>query len=218
MFNESRPAARDGKPLIIVTDPDNGCDEDLLLTAYLRRAGFAVEVIGPEDFLDRSSQIQGVPVLARDLWPECNADHGLFERCKDTMLALARESGIQLWNSADGRGDQLGKEYLVALYADERFRDLVIPSAYLGEGSKNLPSSDRYIIKPIRGLSSLGIRMTTGEGLRELEALDGGVHREFIVQPEIRFEAERSFYFIDGEFQYCLDFGPQKSPIGQRLS
>lgn len=122
MFNETRQAARDEKPLILVTDRNNGCDEDHLLTAYLSRAGFSVEVIEPEDFLARAPHMQGVPILARDMWPEFNADHALFERCKETMLHLARESGMHLWNSPDGRGDQLGKDYLVDLYSDERFR------------------------------------------------------------------------------------------------
>lgn len=175
MLHEFRQVARDNEPLIIVTDRNNGCDEDQLLTAYLSRAGFAFEGIGPGDVLHRASHMQGVAILVRDIWPEFNADHALFERCKETMLHLARESGLHLWNSPDGRGDQLGKDYLVTLSADPCYRDLMIPTAYLGEAAKNRPLADRFIIKPTRGLSSLGLRMTTEEGLRELEMLEGEV-------------------------------------------
>jgi hypothetical protein len=103
--------------------------------------------------------------------------------------------GLPIFNSLDGRGDMLGKEYLLTL-TQEGFP--VIPTIDSTADVSLLPQTDSFIVKPKEGADSIGARRVTREELQTIE-----LHND-IIQPFIDFEYEVSFYFIDRAFQYAL--------------
>jgi hypothetical protein len=116
-----------------------------------------------------------------------------FERVNDKRLPI--------FNSLDGKGDMLGKQYLVTL-SQENFP--VISTIDSINDISSLPQSDSFIIKPKEGADSIGARRVTREELQTIELNDD------IIQPFVDFEYEVSFYFIDSAFQYAL-YAPDKN-------
>jgi hypothetical protein len=109
--------------------------------------------------------------------------------------------GLSIFNSLDGRGDMLGKEYLLTL-TQEGFP--VIPTIDSVADVRLLPQTYSFIVKPKEGADSIGARRVTREELQTIE-----LHND-IIQPFIDFEYEVSFYFIDSAFQYAL-YAPGKN-------
>ena len=113
------------------------------------------------------------------------------------------QKGLKTYNSFTGKADMRGKEYLLDLTL-EGFP--VIPTVdsikYLG----SLPESERLVIKPKDGADSIGLEFITKEELTKRGIPDG----EYLIQPEIDFVYEVSFYFINDKFEYAL-YAPNKS-------
>ncbi|MFF4242862.1 hypothetical protein ACFYY2_00100 [Streptomyces sp. NPDC001822] len=163
------------------------CDEDILLTSRLRES-FDVALCHPRDaaaLLDRFDA-----VVVRNSGPVLH-----YQEAYDAFRARARESGVRVYNTLDGRGDMAGKQYLVDLSRDGF---PVIPTVDRAGDLGLLPRAAQYVVKPKLGADSVGLRFTPAP---ELPADAGDT---LLVQPRIDFRYEVSFYFVDHDFQYAL--------------
>ena len=105
------------------------------------------------------------------------------------------EVGVKIFNELKGKGDMIGKQYLVELTK----RDYpVIPSVDKQQDFGLLLDSDKYLVKPKLGADSIGIRQVSK---KEIDSIDFSKN---LVQPLINFIYEVSFYFINHSFQYAL--------------
>ncbi|NED21596.1 hypothetical protein G3I31_26645 [Streptomyces sp. SID9913] len=185
------PSAR--ARLLYVTDlayPARGrryCDEDILLTSRLRDT-FDLALCHPRD---AAALMDGFDaVVTRNSGPVLH-----HQDAHDAFRARAEETGVPVYNPLTGRGDMAGKQYLLDLFAAGR---PVIPTVGRREDLPRLPRAERYVVKPLRGADSVGLRIVSGA---EVPALAGG---GLLVQPHIDFAHEISFYFVDDAFQYAL--------------
>ncbi|WP_327112445.1 hypothetical protein OG206_04635 [Streptomyces sp. NBC_01341] len=163
------------------------CDEDILLTSRLRES-FDVALCHPRDaaaLLDRFDA-----AVVRNSGPVLH-----YREAYDAFRARARESGVRVYNTLDGRADMAGKQYLVDLSRDGF---PVIPTVDRAEDLGLLPRAAQYVVKPKLGADSVGLRFTAAA---ELPADAGDT---LLVQPRIGFRYEVSFYFVDHDFQYAL--------------
>ncbi|WP_329041945.1 hypothetical protein OHT61_27645 [Streptomyces sp. NBC_00178] len=163
------------------------CDEDIHLTSRLRES-FDIALCHPRDaaaLLDRFDA-----AVVRNSGPVLH-----YREAYDAFRARARESGVRVYNTLDGRGDMAGKQYLVDLSRDGF---PVIPTVDRAEDLGLLPRAEQYVVKPKLGADSVGLRFTRGPEL-PADAGDG-----LLVQPRIDFRYEVSFYFVDHDFQYAL--------------
>ena len=163
------------------------CDEDIWLSARLRDT-FDVALCHPLDAAALMGDFDVVvvrnsgPVLA-------------YQAAHDAFRAKATATAARVFNELTGKGDMLGKQYLVDL-CDAGFP--VIPT--VGDPSRlgDLPPAEEYVVKPRLGADSVGLRFVSRS------ALDATRLQDELVQPRIDFAYEVSFYFVDDEFQYAL--------------
>lgn len=118
----------------------------------------------------------------------------------EAFLRRCRSNGTPVYNSLDGKADMLGKQYLVDLYEAAY---PVIPTIRSINQLEILPQAERYVMKPANGADSIGMTYVTHNELQQVGFSD------VLVQPEIDFLYEVSFYFIDGDFQYAC-YAPSK--------
>lgn len=163
------------------------CDEDIFLTSRLREA-FDVALCHPRD---AAALLDGFDaVVVRNSGPVLH-----YQEAYDAFRARAREAGVRVYNTLDGRADMAGKQYLVDL---SRAGFPVIPTVDRAEDLGLLPRAAGYVVKPKLGADSVGLRFTEEPELPE--DADGTL----LVQPRIDFSYEVSFYFVDHDFQYAL--------------
>ncbi|MFJ9827301.1 hypothetical protein ACIRSU_23525 [Streptomyces sp. NPDC101160] len=179
--------------LLYVTDlayPARGrryCDEDIDLTARLR-AEFDLALCHPRDAAALMAGFDAVVV--RNSGPVLHYQHAY-----DAFRARAAATGVRVYNPLHGRGDMAGKQYLLDLTTAGL---PVIPTVDSAADLDRLPAADTYAVKPKAGADSIGLRFVPYEELAELPY--GGI----LVQPQIDFLYEVSFYFVDDRFQYAL--------------
>ena len=106
-----------------------------------------------------------------------------------------RDRGLALYNPATGRGDMRGKSYLLDLFAAGL---PVIPTVDRLADVNRLPGVPEYVVKPVAGADSIGLRFVPAAGLGDVD--DSGV----LLQPRIDFRYEVSFVFVDRDFQYAV--------------
>ncbi|KMS77126.1 hypothetical protein ACM01_00325 [Streptomyces viridochromogenes] len=163
------------------------CDEDILLTSRLRD-DFDVALCHPRHAAALMAAFDVVvvrnsgPVLA-------------YQDVYDDFRRRAIAGGTRVYNPLSGKADMAGKQYLLDLTAAGH---PVIPTVDRAEDLHLLPDTERYVVKPKLGADSIGLRIVSAEGVREL--VDGDV----LVQPRVDFTYEVSFYFVDHDFQYAL--------------
>ncbi|MFH8759784.1 hypothetical protein [Streptomyces atroolivaceus] len=163
------------------------CDEDIFLTSRLRET-FDVALCHPRD---AASLLEGFDaVVVRNSGPVLH-----YQEAYDAFRTRARESGVRVYNTLDGRADMAGKQYLVDL---SRAGFPVIPTVDRAADLGLLPRSTGYVVKPKLGADSVGLRFTEEPELPE------GADGTLLVQPRIDFRYEVSFYFVDHDFQYAL--------------
>lgn len=107
----------------------------------------------------------------------------------------ALELGIPVSPQLTGRADQVGKEYLTALYADGF---PVIPTVTGAGDLARLPDVPEYVVKPVDGADSVGLRVLDREEVERAD-LTGQ-----LVQPLVPFAHEVSFYVVDRTVHYAL--------------
>ncbi|MGJ5756169.1 hypothetical protein FB563_8051 [Streptomyces puniciscabiei] len=163
------------------------CDEDIFLTSRLR-ARFDLALCHP---LDAAALMDGFDaVVVRNSGPVLG-----YQRAYDDFRARALATGARVYNPLTGKADMAGKQYLLDLSA-AGFP--VIPTVGRAEELHLLPAAERYVVKPMLGADSLGLRIVPPG---QVAALATG---QVLIQPCVDFVHEVSFYFVDDDFQYAL--------------
>lgn len=162
-------------------------DEDIALSASLR-ATFDIALCHPLDAT--------VLMDAFDVVVVRNSGPVIHHREQDaTFRAAARTRGTRVFTELTGRGDQAGKGYLLDLFEAGW---PVVPTVARRDDLGRLPEVADYVVKPLLGADSVGLRFV---GAGELAALADG---DLLVQPRVDFAHEVSFYFVDRTFHYAL--------------
>ncbi|MFE5486375.1 hypothetical protein [Streptomyces sp. NPDC056527] len=163
------------------------CDEDIWLSGRLREE-FEVALCHPLDAAALMGRFDAVVV--RNSGPVIH-----YQEAYDAFTRAAREAGVRMFNSLSGKGDMAGKDYLLHL-SREGFP--VIPTAGRREEFERLPEAAEYVVKPLLGADSVGLRFVERARLGEVDPAG------MLVQPRIPFAYEVSFYFVGPTFQYAL--------------
>jgi hypothetical protein len=183
----------DRPSLLLVTDSGyqaqgrRYADEDLSLAAALR-SEFAVACCHPADAVRVMDAFD--LVLVRNSGPVAG-----YRREYDAFRAHARATGARVYNELTGRADMTGKRYLRELYV-AGFP--VIPTAETADQVAALPEAGQYVVKPVLGADSAGLRFVE-RGELSTVSIEGR-----LVQPRIDFAYEVSFYFVDDQLMYAL--------------
>lgn len=155
--------------------------EDIELSNFLRK--FFKVCIGHIDDVDKVLDDADL-ILIRNTGPQITHEGAL--------KILRKRSDLIIFNDLSGKGDIKGKAHLLELF-QSGFP--VIPTF---SSKENLGIYEHYLLKPLNGADSQGIRVLTQADL----------HLEFfhnmLIQPLIEFQYEVSFYFIGKQFQYAL--------------
>ncbi len=162
------------------------CDEDIYLTSQLRDA-FDLAVCHPEDAANLMAGFD--TVVVRNSGPVLGYSDA-YRHFREQATAI----GQRVYNPLTGKGDMAGKQYLLDLTG---LGYPVIPTIDHPAALDRLPRTDRYVVKPKAGADSHGLQFV---GRDELADRSGDV----LIQPEIDFRYEVSFYFVDHDFQYAL--------------
>src|SRR5262245_28299659 len=196
--SSERSAMSSARPrMLFVSDltyPARGrryCDEDIHLSSRLR-ASFDVAVCHPLDAAALMDEFDVVVVRNSGPVVDYLAEYDEFRD-----LALKHDKAV--YNQLTGKADMLGKRYLADLSSAGC---PVIPTVDAREDLARLPDADEYVVKPVRGADSAGLRYVRWDQLEELR------HDGLIVQPRVNFQYEVSFYFVDHACQYAL-YAPQ---------
>jgi hypothetical protein len=163
------------------------CDEDIELSAALRQH-FDIALCHP---LSAEALMRSFDVLVmRNTGPVIH-----YRDAYERLRQRAMDTGVRVFTEMTGKGDQRGKQYLLDLFA-AGFP--VIPTVDTGRDIDLLPRTERYAVKPKFGADSIGLQFLTRDELAT-EAIG-----DMLIQPEIPFSHEVSFYFVDRTFQYAL--------------
>jgi hypothetical protein len=134
---------------------------------------------------------QNTAYLIRNVWGRDGILDMDFENLYETLDAKR----VTYRNTHDGKGDQKGKNYLVAL---SKVRRDVVPTFDSLEEALRYPA-DAYVSKPVFGSSGKGvIHMNRGD----LDRYDLG--GRLLLQPRLDVKYELSFVFVDQSYQYSL--------------
>ncbi|HEY9371570.1 hypothetical protein [Streptomyces sp.] len=163
------------------------CDEDIWLSGRLREE-FDLALCHPRDAAALMGRFDAVVV--RNSGPVIH-----YREAYEAFREAARAGGVRMFNSLSGKGDMSGKEYLLDL-SREGFP--VIPTVGRTEDFGLLPEADEYVVKPLLGADSVGLRFVDRAGLGDVNPAG------MLVQPRIPFSYEVSFYFVGRSFQYAL--------------
>ena len=163
------------------------CDEDIWLSGRLREE-FDVALCHPLDAAALMDRFDAVVV--RNSGPVIH-----YQEAYDAFRAAALRDGVRVFNSLSGKGDMAGKEYLLQL-SGEGFP--VIPTAGRREEFGRLPDAETYVVKPMLGADSVGLRFVARADLADVDPAG------MLVQPRVPFAYEVSFYFVGRDFQYAL--------------
>ncbi len=174
--------------LLLLTNTDNSSpEEDKYLADFLRDI-FDVTRVHPRD----AGEFEDVAdlILVRNIWPtetQLPELHAMYAR-------FARKN-LCVYNPFIGHGDMQGKKYLPELW---RLGYPVIPSVERVSELGALPLTENFMVKPLFGGSSFGVKKIARSKLEAMPLTD------HIIQPFLQIEKEISFYFIDNELQHVL--------------
>ncbi|HWH30094.1 MAG TPA: hypothetical protein VNU26_14270 [Mycobacteriales bacterium] len=160
-------------------------DEDVWLSGELR-GHFDVALCSP--LVAAALMAAFDLVLVRNSGPVLH-----YREAYDDFRAEAARRGTRLVNPLTGRGDMRGKGYLPQLYARG---EPVIPTVDRPEHLDRLPPADQWVVKPLFGADSVGLRV--------LDSLDGVDLDGMLVQPRVDLVHEISFVFVGRRFQYAV--------------
>lgn len=173
----------------------NYCEEDIYITGRLKNY-FDIVLCHPQNSESFENDVDLI------IFRNTGGVSG-FKNIYDSFVRRVRAGSIKTFNEFTGKADMCGKQYLLDLTLKNY---PVIPTIDTLENIKLLPDTDRYVIKPKNGADSIGL-----EFLSKSELLKRGLtDRTILIQPEIDFEYEVSFYFINDKLEYAL-YAPDKS-------
>ena len=127
-----------------------------------------------------------------------------FRQDYNSFIDRVKSNRIKTFNEFNGKADMCGKQYLIDLTSDNF---PVIPTIDSIEHLDVLGNCDNYVVKPTDGADSIGLEFLTKEELlnRDLD--------DMLIQPEIDFSYEVSFYFLNDTLEYAL-YAPNKKDVG----
>ena len=183
------------KKLLYLTDlcyPAKGrnySEEDIYITDQLK-AHFDVALCHPkcaERFGDDADLIvfrnTGSVIGYRDVY--------------QSFVERVRQKQLKTFNTFTGKADMRSKQYLLEL---ARAGFPVIPTVDSTADLPLLPQTERFVIKPMDGADSIGLEFLCRDELMRRNIPSG----QYLIQPEIDFTYEVSFYFINDRFEYAL--------------
>ena len=158
--------------------------EDVELSCYLRQ--FFNICIG--HIRDVEKVIEQVDlVLIRNTGPQMSH--------RSELAVLRNTSDLILNNDLRGKGDINGKYHLLELF---QAGYPVIPSFKNTESLQGHVNCEQYLLKPLDGADSCGVRIVKAKELYNLDC------KNDLIQPLVAFEYEVSFYFVGKQFHYAL--------------
>lgn len=155
--------------------------EDVELSCYLRKH-FNVCISHINDMDNVVDQVD--VILLRNTGPQ------MYHR--EQLSALRKRTDLVLFNDLLGKGDINGKYHLLELF---RRGYPVIPTF---ESKEEVGVFERYLLKPLDGADSSGVKILNHEELQKEEC------QNVLIQPLMKFQYEVSFYFIGEQFYYSL--------------
>lgn len=171
----------------------NYCDEDLFITATLRRH-FNILTADPRQaiaLMERADM-----VVFRNTGPVI-----YYRQYFEQFVTAAKQKNIVTFNSLNGKGDMAGKQYLVALHQAGL---AVIPTVEDVDQLDALGDTNQFVVKIKDGADSIGMEM---HGKAELLTARP---TNKLIQPLVPLVYEVSFYYINTQFQYAL-YAPNKA-------
>ncbi len=170
-------------------------EEDIFITNKLKEA-FDVTLSHPEDAARFEDNV--------DLIVFRNTGSVIgYKDVYQSFVMRVHKKKLKTFNTFDGKADMCGKQYLINL-TKENYP--VIPTVDTKDKLETLPETDRYVIKPKDGADSIGLEFVTKEELLRRDLTEGA----YLIQPQIDFEHEVSFYFINDKFEYAM-YAPDKT-------
>jgi glutathione synthase/RimK-type ligase-like ATP-grasp enzyme len=172
--------------------PRGDGDEDLV-EALLAESGVVVEWVPWTQWSDR-----GILTVIRATW-----DYARYTR--QFMEWLSKLQWV--CNSVDAVLGNIDKRYLIGLQEDGV---PIVPSDIYLPGSKVLLPSGEFVVKPIVGHGSLGVRRFSPSEHEDARNHAADLASKFggsIVQPfigSVAGEGELAFVFFDGKFSHCF--------------
>lgn len=149
--------------------------------------------------------VSPVDLVRPELLPECDLvvvrNSGPVAGHTDAWEAFTRwatDHRQPTYNDLSGRGDMRGKEYLLELTG---LGMPVIPTVASVDALDRLPAAASYVVKPLDGADSHGLRILTSP---QLDLADPTDLKDVLIQPWLPLAAEISFYVVDGEISYAL--------------
>lgn len=162
-------------------------DEDVFLSSRLRE-DFDVALCHP---LDAAALMDAFDVVVvRNSGPVLH-----YRTQYDAFRDRAAAQGTRVYNPLSGRGDMIGKQYLLEL-TEAGYP--VIPTIDRRQDLGRLPETEQYAVKPKAGADSIGLEFV------HRDQLSGIAYHDVLVQPRIDFRYEVSFYYVDDTFHYAL--------------
>jgi hypothetical protein len=158
--------------------------EDVELSCYLRKF-FKVCIAHINDMEKVIDQVDAI--LVRNTGPQ--ASH--YEQLK----VLRNRKDLTIFNDLLGKGDINGKYHLLELFQSGY---PVIPTYNSVKELPKLGAHGRYLIKPLDGADSYGVKILNKEELATETC------QNVLIQPLVEFQHEISFYFIGNQFYYSL--------------
>ena len=158
--------------------------EDIELSGFLRK--FFKVCISHIDDIDRALNTVDL-ILIRNTGPQI-LHH-------QQLAALRKRNDLTLFNDLSGKGDINGKRHLRDLF---KAGYPVIPTFISKEELEELGPCERYLLKPLDGADSQGVKILTNEELLKEPC------QNMLIQPLVEFQYEVSFYFIGKQFHYAL--------------
>ena len=168
-------------------------EEDLFLARELGKE-FEVAICGPTE--TKRYEANADLLLSRNTGPVV-----YYEKQYHEFRQRIRNSNKKIFNSLDGKADQLGKQYLLDLY---ELDFPVIPTVSSSKDIERLHDVDEYVFKSINGADSVGMSYVGKEELPSLNFAGS------ILQPKIDFQYELSMFYLGGVYQYSM-YAPDKS-------
>lgn len=158
--------------------------EDVELSGFLRK--FFKVYISHIDDIEKTVNVADA-ILIRNTGPQI-----LHYK---QLMALRKRTDLTIFNDLSGKGDINGKYHLRDLF-ESGFP--VIPTFISKEELKKFGAYERYLLKPLDGADSCGVKILTHEELAAEPC------QNILIQPLVDFQYEVSFYFIGKQFQYSL--------------
>lgn len=173
----------------------NYYDEDIYLTGRLREY-FDVALCHPA--CSKSFEKEVDMIVFRNTGGVSG-----FKDIYHSFVERAKANNLKVFNELTGKADMRGKQYLLDLTAEDY---PVIPTIEHKKDLHLLPETDCYVVKPKNGADSIGLEFLTQKELTERNLTDG----DMLIQPQVDFEYEVSFYFLNNKLEYAL-YAPDKS-------